>query len=114
MLCQLFKEMLTSIGYEVTTVNNGTNAIIKYKEAFYNKKFDCVILDLTIPGDIGGNELLEELRKFDKDIKAIISSGYSNNTILSNYKNYGYSGALSKPFHIEDVSRIIEKVLNNK
>jgi PAS domain S-box-containing protein len=114
MLCQLFNEMLSNIGYEVITVNNSTNAIIKYKEAFYNKKFDCVILDLTIPGDIGGNELLEELRKLDKDVKAIITSGYSNNTILSNHKSFGYSGALSKPFHIEDVSKVIEEVLSKK
>ena len=67
-----------------------------------------MILDLTIPGGMGGEEALKILKAKDPSIKAIVSSGYSNAPIMANYKKYGFVGVLKKPFTISDLKSILK------
>ena len=73
--------------------------------------FDLVILDLTIPGKKGGLETLTELKKIDPDVKAIVSSGYSEQIILSNYSEYGFIDKLPKPYIISEINDVISKYI---
>ena len=94
-------EMLSKIGYEVEYARDGTEAIEMYRRAKErNRGFDAVIMDLTIPGGMGGKEALENLREIDPDVKAIVSSGYSNDPVMSEFKKYGFNGFVAKPYRI--------------
>ena len=68
-------------------------------------------MDLTIPGEIGGREAIKNLRKIDPDVKAIVFSGYSNDPILSNFKEYGFDGVIAKPFALKELSKVIKDCL---
>lgn len=104
--------ILTKLGYCVHTVNDGDSAIEEYKQAFTaGKPYDAVILDLTVPGAKGGKETIVELLLFDQNIKAIVSSGYSEDPVFTNYKQYGFSDTLSKPYKIADLSRVLHNIL---
>lgn len=106
-------KMLKYLNFNVDFAVDGVEAIKLYKEAIKsNSKYDIVIMDLTVPGSMGGDKAIKELLKIDSNVKAIVSSGYSNKTIMSNYKDYGFSGAIAKPYKIEDLSDIIKQVLN--
>ncbi|MBN2351487.1 MAG: response regulator [Spirochaetales bacterium] len=73
--------------------------------------FDAVILDLTIPGSAGGGVILSDLAKIDPNIKAIVSSGYSNSPVLADPAAFGFRAVLSKPFALADVARALDKAL---
>jgi PAS domain S-box-containing protein len=108
------KRMLEKLGYQVTTTNDGEETIIVYQEAFKSREpFDVVILDLTIPGGKGGKETLIELKKLNPNLKAIVSSGYSVDSIMSDYKKFGFSGIITKPWKYEEFSKVIHTVLNS-
>ena len=70
-----------------------------------------VIMDLTIPGGKGGKEVIRELLELDPAVKAIVSSGYSNDPVMANYTEYGFKGFVNKPFKIEDLGKALEQVL---
>jgi len=100
--------MLKHLGYEVEFSVDGTEAVASYKKAQESgQPFDVVIMDLTIPGGMGGKEAMEILSKIDPKIKAIVSSGYSNNTVLAHYRQYGFCGYLEKPFTISSLGRML-------
>jgi DNA-binding NarL/FixJ family response regulator len=81
-----------------------------YRQALKtDKPFDVVIMDLTIPGGMGGKEALEKLLQLDPGVKAIVSSGYSNDPIMSRYKQHGFRGVVTKPYSVRTLS---ETVLN--
>lgn len=101
-------EMLRHLGYSVTTAADGAAAIQKYRDALNSDNpFDIVIMDLTIPGGMGGKEALSELLSIHPGIKAIVSSGYSDEIFLSNYSDYGFIDCLSKPYTIQDIAKIL-------
>lgn len=103
-LRSLLYEMLTFLGYEVTTVPNGEEAIETYRETLEkNEPYDAVILDLTIRGGMGGKDTIEHLRQIDPQVKAIVSSGYSNDPIMANYEEYGFSAMVPKPYKLEEM-----------
>ncbi|RKX64526.1 hybrid sensor histidine kinase/response regulator, partial [candidate division TA06 bacterium] len=77
-----------------------------------NRKFDIVLLDLTIPGGMGGRETMEKLLKLDPDVKGIIVSGYSTDVIISEYKKYGFKEAVLKPFRMDELSSVLKKIIN--
>jgi len=108
------KNLLMQLGYEVSLTEDGDEAIECYSNALKNGDlFDAVILDLTIPGGMGGKEALTILKEIDPEVKAIVSSGYSNNSIMSDYKKYGFDGIIPKPYSIEEVSNVLSKVVNS-
>ncbi len=104
--------MLGRLGYTVEFAENGEEALVKYKEAKNSGKlFNAVILDLTVPGGMGGRKTIEELLKIDPNVKAIVSSGYSNDPIMANYKKYGFKAVVAKPFDLKELNEAIKKVL---
>lgn len=106
---------LTNLGYEVKIARDGKQAIDLYREALAeNVPFDVVIIDLTIPGGMGGRETIRELRELDSDVKAVVSSGYSTEPILANYRAYGFDAILEKPYRVGDLSEVLKSVLSRK
>lgn len=107
--------MLNKLGYDVEYAKDGVEMLDKYKKEFINgKKFNAVIVDLTVPGGMGGVEAVKELIKYDPDVKAIASSGYSNNPVMSDFLSFGFKGIISKPYKIEELSETISRILNLK
>ncbi|MGA1874784.1 MAG: response regulator [bacterium] len=105
-------QMLIQLGYVIEYARDGAEAIELYKTAKEaGAPFDVVVLDLTVSGGIGGKEALEEMCKIDQQVKAIISSGYSNDPVMSKYKKHGFSGVVAKPYEMEELSRIVHKVV---
>ena len=83
-----------------------------YKEALEaGNPFDAVILDLTVPGGMGGKEAVRQLRALDPNLRAIVSSGYSNDPVMANYGRYGFCGAVKKPYLIQDMSQLLNAVI---
>jgi len=106
---------LKMFGYEVKGVSKGEEAISLYKEEKNKgKPFDLIILDLTIPGGMGGEDTLKKLREFSPEIKAIVSSGYSDNPVMSEYKKHGFNAIVRKPYQYEELCEIVRKVLKEK
>jgi two-component system cell cycle sensor histidine kinase/response regulator CckA len=104
-------EGLSSFGYEVYAVPDSKGAVEAYQSAFKTKhSFDVVILDLTIHGGPGGRETIVELQKIDPEVKAIVASGYGDDPVMKNYRYYGFSGTISKPFTLETLNQVIATV----
>ena len=104
--------MLTELGYEVEAVNDGLQALKAYgiaKEA--DTPYALVIMDLTIPGGMGGREAVERLRELHPEARVIVASGYSNDPVMANYQDYGFSGRLKKPIRLVELAVTVEKVL---
>jgi CheY-like chemotaxis protein len=93
--------MVTAFGHDVEQATEGAIVIEKYRQALASEKpFDLVILDLTIKGGMGGAETVKRLLEMDPNVKAVVASGYSDNPILSNFKDYGFSAVLGKPYSL--------------
>jgi PAS domain S-box-containing protein len=108
-------QFLSHLGYAVKAVPDGESAIEAYKQSLKMKRpFELVIMDLTIPGGMGGKEAIQKLKEIDPNIKAIVSSGYSNDPVLANYKKFGFKAVLAKPYKIETLSTLISRLLNGK
>ena len=107
-------KMLQLLGHEVKTAPHGRAAIHIYKQAIeLGQRFDVVILDLTIPGGMGGRETIAKLLELDPDVKAIVSSGYSNDPVVANYRDYGFTTVVSKPYLLEELREALESVMKN-
>ncbi|MBF0406421.1 MAG: PAS domain S-box protein [Candidatus Riflebacteria bacterium] len=107
--------ILNGMGYETVFASDGSQAIEIYRKAYQSAKpFDLVILDLTVPGAMGGAKTIPELLKIDSNVKAVVSSGYSNDPIMANYKDYGFSGVISKPYTRAQLAEILNTILENK
>jgi len=108
----VLSNMLDFLGYEVDIAADGATALEKYKQALQSgNSFDLVIMDLTIPGGLGGKEAISDLLGIDPDAKAIVSSGYSNDPVVLNFRDYGFKGVVNKPFKIEELTRILEEFI---
>ena len=105
-------EMLTLMGHKVTLVKNGEEAIEAYKKAIEdNSPFDIVIMDLTVKGGMGGKEAAKKLLSLYPDAKIVVSSGYSDDSVMSNYSKYGFKGVLKKPYTLAELMKLINEVL---
>ena len=114
-LRNLLKNTLNLLGYEVTLALEGKESIRLYEEAIENGVgFDAVIMDLTIPGGMGGKEAIKKLIAIDPFVKAIVSSGYSNDPVMSDYQEYGFKGVVAKPYKLAEISEVLHKVIKGK
>jgi two-component system, cell cycle sensor histidine kinase and response regulator CckA len=104
--------LLEHLGYSYETAKDGSEALELYRTALQNgQPFDAVILDLTVPGGMGGQESLVHLRALDPEVKAIVSSGYFHDPIVANYRAHGFSGVVSKPYTIEEMSETLHRLI---
>lgn len=109
---ELLEYALTRFGYQTELTKDGREVVERYQQAQQaNCPFDVVIMDLTVPGGMGGKEAIQKLREIDPHVKAIVSSGYSNEPVLSNYRQYGFSAVVTKPYEIQELSKVIQAVL---
>ncbi|MBU1568713.1 MAG: PAS domain S-box protein [Proteobacteria bacterium] len=108
----VLQAMLTILGHQVFLTSNGSDAISLYRQRFHSPKpLDLVIIDLTVPGGLGGKETMTELQKIDKRVRAIVSSGYSNDPVMASYQQYGFAAAVTKPFILGELTKAIETSL---
>ena len=104
--------LLSKLGYEVVAAQDGVEAIELYREARdAGEPIDVVILDLTVPGKMGGLETLERLRAIDPHVKGIVSSGYSNDPVIAEHERHGFRAAVIKPYNVEEFSRVVREVI---
>jgi CheY-like chemotaxis protein len=104
--------LLEKLGYSVSRAADGREAIDRYAEAMRDgQRFAVVLMDLTVPGGMGGQQAIKRLRDLDPAVKAIVYSGYSNDPVLANYRDYGFVGRLSKPFRLQDLTVALEEAL---
>ena len=105
-------KLLQHLGYSVATAREGREALELYKKGLESgERYAAVIMDLTIPGGMGGKETIREIRKLDPDAKAIVSSGYANDPILANFKDYGFDAMLPKPYGVEELAGALHQVI---
>jgi PAS domain S-box-containing protein len=110
----LAAEMLEEIGYQVTTCGDGVEAIKYYTHARESgMPFLSVIMDLTIPGGMGGKEAAKEILTIDPTACLIVSSGYSNDPIMSDYSSYGFTGAIAKPYSFDELEKLLRSSMHN-
>ncbi len=108
MILTVGRRMFKHLGFTVTCVKDGAAAIEEYKKAkISGSGFNLVVMDLTIPGGMGGKEAAFLLKEFDSSAKMIVSSGYSNDPVMANYREYGFCGILVKPYNINDLQNIL-------
>ncbi|MCD4828222.1 MAG: PAS domain S-box protein [Candidatus Cloacimonetes bacterium] len=111
-ICQLVSKMLTSLGYWVEAAFDGEAAIDKYREAIDNDTpFDVIIMDLTIPGGMGGKEAIKHILEMNPEAKVIVSSGYSSDPIMANHLDYGFQGIIAKPYLMSKLEETLLDVL---
>ncbi len=111
---QVGTEMLILLGYEVIESRDGEEALEKYRQALLSgTPFDVVILDLTVPGGMGGKEAIAALLKMDPAVKAIVSSGYSHDPIMADFRTYGFSGVIPKPYSFDKLGSTVRALLSN-
>jgi len=107
--------MLENLGYEATLVQEGGEMLSAYRKARASgTPFRAVILDLVVPSGMGGMDAAAQLKKEDPDALAIVSSGYSNDPVMSDYKKHGFSAVLTKPYQIDELASVLELLLPPK
>lgn len=112
MILDVAGEMLSYMGFSVATAASGEEALEVYRRAQREgRPFSLVILDLTVPGGMGGEETIQRLRRMDPSVRAVVSSGYSNNPVMANHRRWGFNGVVAKPYRIEQLQAVVEEVL---
>lgn len=105
-------QILKYLGYEVEVAKDGVETIERYKKAKEsNSPFDVVILDLIVPGGMGGKETIKKLISIEPEVKAIVTSGYSNDPIMAKFKQYGFRGVMPKPFDVKKLSQTLHELI---
>jgi CheY-like chemotaxis protein len=111
MILELAALMLKELGYEVMTAVNGEEALDIYKKSLSSERpVDIVIMDITVKGGMGAKETMPMLLALNPNVKAVVSSGYSKDPIMANYKEYGFAAALPKPYRIQEMTELLEKL----
>jgi PAS domain S-box-containing protein len=109
---EIAREILSHLGYEVEVCGDGRSALTLYQEALNSgNRYDAVIMDLTIQGGMGGKETMKALLGIDPTVKGIVSSGYSNDPILAHFRQYGFSGMVSKPYTVKELQEILQELV---
>ncbi len=111
---KMSKAMLAQLGYQPETAASASDALAAYRRRLESgEPFVAVILDLTIPGGKGGQAVLDQMRSLDANVKAIVSSGYSDDPVMANPKGYGFAGVIKKPYLMRDLAAALEAVLGD-
>jgi CheY-like chemotaxis protein len=106
------REVLRFLGYDAAFAKEGGTAIELYRqEKEAGQPFDLIIIDLTIPEGMGGRETIEKLRSYDPGVKAVVSSGYTNDPVMQDFASYGFSGRLTKPYRINEMKTLLESMI---
>ncbi|MDH4318794.1 MAG: ATP-binding protein, partial [Desulfobulbaceae bacterium] len=109
---KIAQAILEQFGYKVSLAEDGAEAIRIYKENYgTNESVSLVIMDLTIPGGMGGKEAAREILQWDPGAKIIVSSGYSNAPVMAGYREHGFCGIIHKPFQVEDFISVVQQAL---
>jgi len=105
--------MVQACGFDVECASDGAEAIVKLEGARRSgRPFDVVILDLTVKGGMGGEEAIRKIREMDAGIKTVVSSGYSDNPVVSHYRAYGFDACLNKPYTVTALKESLAALLN--
>jgi PAS domain S-box-containing protein len=112
---EVLEKMLVRLGYEAEFAEDGGEAIERFVQAQGSgQAFAAVILDLTVPGGMGGKETMARLLEIDPRVKAVVSSGYSDDPIMAGFQKYGFSGVIAKPYKILELGKILNQVIMKK
>ncbi len=105
-------KMLENLGFEVDFAKEGEKALQKYTQAFQQGvPYVAAILDLTIPGGMGGRETLRQIKALHPEAAVIVSSGYSNDPVMARFQEFGFSGVIAKPYNLVDLSKVLSQIL---
>jgi CheY-like chemotaxis protein len=108
----LTANMLEFLGYDAEVVDSGSVAIERFKRALgAGHPFDAVLLDLVVPGDLGGKEAIEHLAGLDPTVRAVLISGYAQDSAMSAYREYGFAAAMTKPYTLQELQATLETVI---
>ena len=105
--------MVKQLGFDYTVAKDGEEALRLYNKSLKENPFSLVIMDLTIPGGMSGKKTMEKILLIDRNVKAIVSSGYSNDPVMANYEAYGFKAVLPKPYTLNHLKNVIIEVLNS-
>jgi PAS domain S-box-containing protein len=112
MVRSVAERMLSRLGCTVVTTAEGMAAVALFGEALaLGEPFDTVVLDVYVPGGVGGIEALAHLKRLDPDVRAIVSSGYSTHPVMNDYVAHGFAAAVAKPYRLDDLAAVLEQVL---
>jgi two-component system, cell cycle sensor histidine kinase and response regulator CckA len=112
MVIETAKGILASLGYDIVETSNGSEAVAAYRSAMQSGvPFDFCILDLIIPGGMGGSDCAREILAMDSSAVLLVSSGYSNDPVLAHAKDYGFRGIIPKPYTVEEFRQVLFNVL---
>jgi PAS domain S-box-containing protein len=112
LILQIVAATLEELGHEVAQAHDGKAAIALYAGARQSAQpFDAVIMDLTVPGGMGGKEAVQKILEIDPQAKVIVSSGYCNDPVMADYRSYGFCGVIAKPYSPEELGKQIQLVL---
>jgi CheY-like chemotaxis protein len=113
-ICTLAHFTLTGLGYQVMQAETALQGVNLYREKFEaGERFDAVILDLTLPGGMGGKEALKKLIEIDPTVNAIVSSGYATDATMTRYQDFGFRGVIAKPYEIAELGKIVHDVISS-
>ncbi len=105
-------ELLTCSGFEVETATDGAEALARYRAATEaGDPFGAVVMDLTVPGGMGGAEAIRHLREFDPGVVAVVSSGYCNDPVMANYREHGFAAVAPKPYRMSTLVELLGRLL---
>ncbi len=105
-------KLLEHIGYETTTAAKGEDVLDLYRESLdESRPFDVVVLDLSVNGGKGARETIADLRQLDPEVRAVVTSGYATDPILNDFRRFGFTAALSKPYTVQTIEQAISKAL---
>ena len=108
-------DMLHMLGYYAEQAFDGDEALRMYGNAFAaGRRYDAVIMDLTVPEGNGGKEVIGRLLEMDPSAVAIVSSGYSNDPVMASFRDYGFRGVLAKPYGIDELGEVLQHVCGNR
>lgn len=109
----VLSKMLRRLGCRSSAAENGNEAVYLYQRAFDSgRPFDLVILDLTVPGGMGGKDAMVRIREIDSEARVMLSSGYSNDPVMADYERFGFNGVISKPYSLADLSDALGEVFS--